>query len=56
MCSRDDSGSAEMPTSPSSPETKPSISSPTISWSFWPVGAFNEPTRLSGTPIVEPGV
>ncbi len=55
MCSRLDSGSASMPTSPSRPDTKPSISSPTISGSSVS-GTCNEPTMLIGTPDCEPGV
>ena len=56
MCSRLVSGSASMPTRPSSPLTNPSISSPTISASFDAAGGWSEPTMLIPIPADEPGV
>ena len=56
MCSRLESGSASMPTSPSSPEAYPSISSRIVSTSAVSAGACSDPTMFSGTPAVEPGV
>ncbi len=55
MCSRLDSGSASMPTSPSSPLTYPSISSRIVSRSAVEAGACSEPTMSSGTPEVRTG-
>ena len=55
MCSRLDSGSASMPTRPSSPDTYPSISSPTTSASSVS-GTCSEPTMFSGVPDWDPGV
>ncbi len=58
MCSRLEIGSASIPTSPSRPETNPSISSRSASASSsnGTVGAASDPTMLSGTPASEPGV
>ena len=56
MNSREARGSAAMPTRPSRPETKPSISSRMVSMSLGSAGAWSEPTRFTGTPAVEPGV
>ena len=57
-CSRLESGSALIPTSASRLVTVPSISSRSASASVSQesAGASSEPTMLSGTPAVEPGV
>ncbi len=57
-CSRLESGSAAIPTSPSRLVTVPSISSRRVSASVshGSSGAFSEPTTLSGIPASEPGV
>ncbi len=57
-CSRLESGSALIPTSARRLVTVPSISSrrASASVSQESAGDFSEPTMLSGTPAVEPGV
>lgn len=54
-CSRPDIGSDVMSTSPSSPWTSDSTSS-WIDSASSPGGGASDPIRLSGTPVVEPGV
>ncbi len=56
MCSRLLSGSDSMSTRLSRPDTKPSISSPTISGSVPAAGACSEPMMFRPTPALEPGV
>ena len=56
MCSREESGSPEMPSMPRTLVTYPSISSLTTSGSVSTGGAVRSPTMLTGRPADEPGV